>query len=54
MQIAGFNGRPGKNGSKSLAIGIGHFHKKWLADIDLKRNDVIVGLDGKRAPMNLG
>jgi predicted metalloprotease with PDZ domain len=54
MQIAGFNGRPGKNGGESLAIRIGRVHKKRPADIDLKRNDVIVALDGKRAPMNLG
>jgi hypothetical protein len=54
MQIADFNGRPGKNGGKSLAIRIGRVHKKRLADIDLKRNEVIVTLGGKRAPMNLG
>ncbi len=54
MQIAGFNGRPGKGGSDRLAIRIGRVHKKRLEGIDLQRNDVIIGLDGSRQPMNLG
>jgi len=54
MQLAGFNGRPGKGGGKSLAIRVGLIHRKRLAGIDLKRNDVIVALDGKSESMNLG
>ena len=54
MQIAGFNGRPGKGGHERLAIQVGRVHKLRLEGIDLKSKDVIVALDGNREPMNLG
>lgn len=54
MQIAGFNGRPSKDGGERLAIRVGRVHRKRLADIDLKSKDVITALDGNSKPMNLG
>ena len=54
MQIAGFNGRPGRDGHDGLAIHVGRVHRKRLEGIDLKPKDVIVALDGNRQPMNLG
>lgn len=54
MQIAGFNGRPGRGGGAALAIQIQRVHPKRMAELDLKANDVILAIDGRREPMNLG
>lgn len=54
MQIAGFNGRPGRNGGERLAIVVGRVHQKRLLGVDLRKDDTIVALDGDRSPKNLG
>ncbi len=54
MRIAGFNGRPTGGGGEALAIQVQRVHQKRLADVDLKARDVIVAIDGRREPMNLG
>ncbi len=54
MQIAGFRGRPVRGDGKGLAIRVHLVHRKRLAKVDLKRNDVVVAIDGKRTPMNSG
>jgi serine protease Do len=54
MQIAGFQGRPARNGGKTLAIRVSRVHRKRMAEVDLRKNDVVIAIDGVRVPMNLG
>lgn len=54
MQIAGFNGRPDGQGRQRLSIRVQRVHPRRMKGIDLRRNDRIVALKGKREAMNLG
>ena len=53
-QISGFNGRPTRGGGKRLAIRVQRTNRRRLEGVDLRKNDVIVEIDGQREPMNLG
>jgi len=61
-QVVGFNGRPLDGDRLSerglelsdLAFEVGKSNPRLLGDIDLRRGDLIVEIDGRRKAMNLG